>query len=41
MGDKKRHKSKKKLKEKCCEKHERKGKYCSSCPLKAECPVPD
>ena len=35
MGDKK-----KKIKEKCCHKYEKKGKHCKSCPELQDCILP-
>jgi len=32
---------KQKIKDKCCEKHIRKGKHCKSCPLRGECELPE
>ncbi|MDF1578635.1 MAG: hypothetical protein P1P81_09370, partial [Desulfobulbales bacterium] len=34
-------KDKKKDKNRCCEKYVRKGKQCGSCPLKAQCELPE
>ena len=30
-----------KKKDKCCEKHLKKGKHCKNCPLRGECELPE